>query len=216
MIVPLLPDAPAGLLDEAQRILQKSGVLAVPTESFYALAANPFDERAVRRIQAMKGRPETQPLPLMIADRGQLDGLVTEVSTPAALLIDAFWPGPLTLTFRASPRLAEGVTCGTGTVGIRQSPYTRLLPLLRRVGPLTATSANRSGEPAVDTAGAVRAIFGETVDLILDGGRTPGRRASTVVETVGPLRLLREGPISRERLEAVLIPAGFVWEGSLQ
>jgi L-threonylcarbamoyladenylate synthase len=212
MILPLPPDAPAGLFDEVQRVLQQSGVVAVPTESFYALAANPFDGRAVRRILEMKGRPETQPLPLMIADRAPLDALVAGVSAPAALLIDAFWPGPLTLTFRASSLLAEGVACGTGTVGVRQSPFAPLGPLLRRVGPLTATSANRSGEPAADTAAAVEAIFGQALDLILDGGQTKGGRPSTVVETVGCLRLIREGPISREQLEAVLHPAGFTLE----
>lgn len=213
VILPLLPDMPASQLDEILRVFREGRVAAVPTESFYALAANPFDVRAVQRIRAMKGRPETQPLPIMIADRAQLGALVAGVSAPAALLIEAFWPGPLTLTFRASSLVPEVVTGGTGTVGVRQSPYVSLLPLLHRVGPLTATSANRSGQPPEDTAGAVYAVFGEELDLILDGGRTAGGLPSTLVETAGPLRLLREGPISRAQLDAALRPRGFALEG---
>jgi L-threonylcarbamoyladenylate synthase len=204
---------PASLLDEILRVFRGGGVAAVPTESFYALAARSFDVRAVQRVRAMKGRPDNQPLPIMIADRAQLDALVAGVSAPAALLIEAFWPGPLTLTFRAASLVPEAVTGGTGTVGVRQSPHVLLAPLLHRVGPLTATSANRSGQPPEDTAAGVDAVFGEELDLILDGGQTAGGLPSTLVETAGPLRLLREGPISRAQLDAALRPRGFALEG---
>ena len=211
-IIPLPPDPPAGALEQAEQVVQRGGVLAVPTESFYALAAPALNRLAVERVIAMKGRRDGKPILVMIGDRGQLASLVAAIPPAAAALMDAFWPGPLTLTFPASSLLPEVLTAGGQTVGVRQPRYLPLVPVLQRVGPLTGTSANRSGQRPADTAARVQSDFGDVLDLILDGGRTPGRVPSTVVDTAGPVRLLREGPISRAQLEAVLKPAGIVLE----
>jgi len=211
-IIPLPSDPPAGALEQAEQVVQRGGVLAVPTESFYALAAPALNRLAVERVIAMKGRRDGKPILVMIGDRRQLTSLVAAIPPAAAALMDAFWPGPLTLTFPASSLLPEVLTAGGQTVGVRQPRYPPLVPMLQRVGPLTGTSANRSGQRPADTAARVQFDFGDVLDLILDGGRTPGRVPSTVVDTAGPVRLLREGPISRAQLEAVLKPAGIVLE----
>jgi len=211
-ILPLPSDPPAGALEQAELVVRRGGVLAVPTESFYALAAPALNRLAVERVRAMKGRRDGKPILVMIADPGQLASLVAQVPPAAAALMDAFWPGPLTLTFPASSLLPEVVTAGSRTVGIRQPCFPQLVPVLQRVGPLTGTSANRSGQCPADTAESVQSEFGDLLDLILDGGQTPGGVPSTVVDTAGPVRLLREGPISRAQLEAALKRAGVVLE----
>ena len=200
--------SPGRVFEEATRVLRWSGVIAMPTETFYALGASTSDEGAVRRVCAIKGRPQGKPILALIADRAQLTTLVDEVTSAATTLMERFWPGPLTLIFPASPRLPKVLTAGTGTVGIRQTAHTGLAPLLRQVGPLTGTSANRTGEPPARTAEDVQRTLGSEVDLILDGGMTTGGLPSTIVDCGSPIRLLREGPISRRQIEAALSMAG--------
>lgn len=211
-ILPLTPGADALALPEAARIVRLGGVLAVPTESFYALAAPAMNQEAVGRVWAMKGRPAGKPILVLIGDRVQLSTLVREVPPAALLLMDRFWPGPLTLIFRAADEVPTALTAGTGTVGVRHTAHPPLVSLLRHVGPLTGTSANRSGERPAVTAEAVAAVFGNEVDLILDGGPAAGGPPSTLVDTAGPLRVLREGPLTRGQIAAVLSQAGFVLE----
>ncbi len=201
-------DSSNRVLEEAARVLRRSGVIAMPTETFYALGASTSDEVAIRRVCAMKGRPQGKPILALIADRTQLTALVNEVTSAATTLMERFWPGPLTLIFSASPLLPEVLTAGTGSVGVRQTAHTGLAPLLLHVGPLTGTSANRSGDPPARTAEEVQTTLGSEVDLILDGGSTIGGLPSTIVDTVSPIRLLREGPISRQQIETVLSMAG--------
>lgn len=207
-VLSLQLDSPGRVFEEATRVLRRSGVIAMPTETFYALGASTSDEVAVRRVCAIKGRPQGKPILALIADRAQLTALVHEIPPAATTLMERFWPGPLTLIFPASPLLPEALTAGTGSVGVRQTAHMGLAPLLRQVGPLTGTSANRSGEPPARTAEEVQTTLGSEVDLILDGGVTPGGLSSTIVDTVGPIRLLREGPISRQQIEAALSMAG--------
>ena len=183
-------------------------MIAMPTETFYALGASTWDEGAIRRVCAIKGRPQGKPILALIADRAQLMALVDEVTLAGTILMDRFWPGPLTLILPASSLLPEVLTAGAGSVGVRQSAHAGLASLLQHVGPLTGTSANRSGEPPARTAEEVQTTLGSAVDLILDGGSTTGGLPSTIVDTVGPIRLLREGPISREQIEGVLSMAG--------
>ena len=201
-------DSPDRVFEEVTRILRRSGVIAMPTESFYALGASTSDEVAVRRVCAIKGRPQGKPILALIADRAQLTALIDEVTSAATTLMERFWPGPLTLIFPASPRLPKVLTAGTGSVGVRQTAHTGLAPLLRQVGPMTGTSANRSGEPPARTAEDVQRTLGSEVDLILDGGMTTGGLPSTIVDCGSPIRLLREGPISRQQIEAALSLAG--------
>ena len=200
---------PAGLCDRLLRVRQRGGVLAVPTETYYALAVDPYNAEAVARVQAIKGRPDGKPLLILISERTQLADLVAHVPPVAQALMDAFWPGPLTIVFPADPRLPRGVTAGTGTVGVRQSAWPALVPILSRIGAVTGTSANRSGEPPLQTARDVDAALGEQLDLIFDAGRTPGGLPSTLVTACGDPVLLREGPIPRAALEQALAARGF-------
>lgn len=200
------------LAEDVAQLVRRGAVVAIPTESFYALGAAPTDAAAVRRVRAIKGRAEGKPILVVIADRAQLDPLVAEVTPAASVLIAHFWPGPLTIVFPASPLLPDGLTAGTGTVGVRQTADPVLVRLLRRTGPLTGTSANRSGQPAARSAEEVRASLGSELDLIVDVGQTPGGRPSTIVDAVGPIRLLREGPISRRQIAAALVQSGLSLE----
>jgi L-threonylcarbamoyladenylate synthase len=212
-VLPLSPEMPDRVLGEAERVLRAGGVLAVPTETFYALAASPFDSAAVDRIRAIKGRDEDKPVLVLIGDRRQLADLVQDIPLAAQALMEAFWPGPLTLVMPAAVMLPDGLTCRTGSVAVRHSPHRDLCRLLVRVGPVTGTSANRSGLPAACTAEDVQASLGAEIDLILDGGRTPGVSASTVVDTRNPARILREGPVGRQPILTVLTASGIVLGG---
>lgn len=206
----LQSDGPQTVLDEAARIVRAGGVLAVPTESFYALATSVWNEAGLHRIWSMKSRPEGKPILVLIADRSQLAELVAEITPAAGLLMEHFWPSPLTLVMRANASLSAALTAGTGTIGVRQPAYPGLMHVLRYTGPLTGTSANRSGQPPARTAEEAQAIFGSELDLILNGGPTSGGMPSTLVDTTGPVRILREGPITRDEVLAVLATSGIV------
>lgn len=200
---------PPDRLAEVAAVLHAHGVLAVPTESFYALGASPTDRAAVRRVRLIKGQEEAKPILVLLGDRAQAESLAGEIGAAARLLMERFWPGPLTLVVKAAGHLPVELTAGTGTVGLRHVGHPVLADLLRAVGPVTGTSANRSGQPPARTAHEVEAALGGDVDLILDGGMTAGGAPSTLVDTVNGLRLLREGAVPRARIAAVLSEAGF-------
>jgi L-threonylcarbamoyladenylate synthase len=120
-----------------------------------------------------------------------------------------FWPGPLTIVFPAAPGLSDLLTAETGTIGIRLSPLIPLQRLLDRTGPLTGTSANRSFEPSIDRADEVERALGSAVDVILDGGRTPGGLASTLVDARDPPRLLRAGALRTDLIREALARRGY-------
>ncbi len=182
---------------EAAEILRRGGVVAYPTETFYGLGALARDAAAVDRLARVKGRPDGKPLPLLAADRAQVEA-VAVVGEGAARLADAFWPGPLTLVLPARAGLAEAITAGTATVGIR-IPGSDLARALAREagGAIVATSANLSGEPPPASADALAAALVARLDVVLDGGRTPGGLPSTVVALVGDsdVRLVRPGAV---------------------
>jgi L-threonylcarbamoyladenylate synthase len=122
--------------------------------------------------------------------------------------MDTFWPGPLTILFAAHPALPDNLTAGTGTIGVRFSSCLPLVQLLQRVGPLTGTSANRSGAPPARTAGDVQETLGDDVDLIVDAGMTAGGLPSTVVDARDAVYVVRDGPVSRQMLQNVLQTRG--------
>lgn len=190
-------------------VVQAGGVIALPTETYYGLGVNPFDGAAVARVQFIKGRPDGKPVLILIGDHTQLQDLVTDVSTAARVLMAAYWPGPLTLVFPANARIPQAVTAGTGTVGVRHTSCAALVAVLRQVGPLTGTSANRSGESPAQTAAEVEQTFGDVVDVILDAGTTAGGLPSTVVTVCDGVRIIREGPIDRESIQRTLGARGF-------
>lgn len=194
-------------LREAADIVREGGILVFPTESFYGLGACPFDARAVRRIFDLKGRSfRTGPILVLIRSRADLAQLVAEITPTAERLMESCWPGPLTLVFRASGAVPSVLTAGTGTIGVRLSAHPDVQRLLEAVGgPLTGTSANRSGRPPATTAEEVERALGDSVDAILDGGATPGGLPSTVVDTtVTPPRVIREGRVPTASVLAII------------
>lgn len=172
--------------------LSRGGIAAVPTESFYGLAADPRNPAGVERVLALKRRGADSPLLVLFAERGDLEAL--GVAAPAETLEPFFsiWPAALTAVVPLSAPIPASL--GLSTLGIRMPAHDALRRLLRRVGPVTGTSANRSGEePCVDPNDVER-LFGGEIDVLVDGGRTPGGLASTLVDaTVDPPRLLRAG-----------------------
>ena len=196
------------LADLVRRVLGESGLIALPTESFYGLAVAPFDEQALARLWQVKGRSEGKPILVLIGDRSQLEPFVRSVPPAATVLMNAFWPGPLTIVFAAALGLSDAVTAGTGSVGIRLSAWQPLVDLLRRVGPVTGTSANREGISPPRTAEEVQHNLGDALDLIVDAGPTPGGPPSTVIDVRGPIRIIRDGSIVRGAIAAQLATHG--------
>jgi L-threonylcarbamoyladenylate synthase len=192
------------LADVARRVLGAGGLIALPTESFYGLAVDPFDERALARLWKVKGRSEGKPILLLIGDESQLGSLVRSIPPAAEILMKVFWPGPLTIVFPAALGLSDAVTAGTNSVGIRLIAWEPLVDLLCRVGPVTGTSANREGLPPPRTAEEVQEGLGDALDLIIDAGPTPGGRPSTVIDVQGSIRIVREGAVERQAIAAQL------------
>lgn len=173
-------------------VVAAAGIVLLPTETFYGLAADPVEPRAVARVFAAKGRPAERSLPLLCSDWGQVESLV-EVPEAHRVRLSRIWPGPLTVVLRCRRPVAAA---GAGTLAVRIPGHPMLRALLYRVGPLTGTSANRHGHPACVEPDAALASLVGSPDLVLDGGRTPGGVPSTVVDLTGDApRVLREGPV---------------------
>jgi L-threonylcarbamoyladenylate synthase len=169
-------------LDQAARLLGQGGLIAFPTETYYGLGVDPFNVEALQRLFTVKQRQLDKAVLVLVAEQAQVVQLAAEVPAVLQKLMNHFWPGPLTLVFPGRATLPSLLTGGTGNIGIRQSPHplaTRLLAAFG--GPITATSANRSGAPPATTAAEIQEIFGTEIDLILDGGPTPGGAGSTLV-----------------------------------
>jgi L-threonylcarbamoyladenylate synthase len=195
-------------LAEAVRVLREGGVVAFPTETFYGLGADARNEAAVEKIFRIKGRNFRNPLSVIVANDREVIPLVKEIPAAAKILMQTFWPGPLTLIFRAAPSVSSRLTGGTGKIGIRVSshPIARFLAA-GLAGPLTATSANPSGGPECSSADAVIRTLGDLPDAVIDGGATPGGAGSTILDVTGfPPRILREGAIPRSLILNALPP----------
>jgi L-threonylcarbamoyladenylate synthase len=168
--------------------------VAYPTETFYGLAVSVFDQAGCDRIFEIKGRPPDKALPCIVSDVRQLETVARSLPSSVRELAARFWPGPLTLVVSAQTTVAAASEAGTIAVRVSSGVVARELAAL--CGPITATSANRSGSSPTTTADEVVAQLGEAVDLVLDGGPTPGGVGSTIVDmTTTPPRLVREGAI---------------------
>jgi L-threonylcarbamoyladenylate synthase len=191
------------VLSRAAETLKAGGIVAYPTETFYGLGADATNEKAIQKIFAVKGRNFNNPISLIIAKEENLPELVQEVPESARKLIQAFWPGALTIVFQASRNVSPLLTAGTGKIGIRLSGYVSARSIAERLGkPITATSANKSGSPECTTAQEVADQIGDKVDAIIDLGVTPGGKGSTIIDvTSHPPQILREGIINRHILE---------------
>ena len=194
-----------GLKKAADSILS-GGLVAIPTESFYGLAVSATNSRAIQRLLDVKKRGSDQPILILIPSVEQLDQYVVLIPQIAHPLMNKFWPGGLTLIFEAKSNLPRELTAGTGKIGIRLSSHPVATALAQAVGsPITATSANISGQPACSSAKEVSKQLGKRVDLILDGGETAGGKGSTVLDvTMDPPVVVREGMVSWEKIEACL------------
>lgn len=182
-------------LERAAAIIRGGGVVAVPTETFYGLAADWRSEAATARIFEIKGRPATMNLPLVAASIEQVAALVGPLDARSARAANAFWPGPLSLVLGT-----------TRTVAVRVPSHDFVRALCERAGTLlTSTSANKTGEPPAETAEQVAASLGGLVDLIIDGGRTPGGKPSTIADLRGATPvLLRDGAVAWEAVLSAL------------
>ena len=188
-------DALNGSPDEVFRLaelLGSGGIAALPTDTHYALAADPLHVDGVERVFAAKGRDDGKPLPVLFGLRSHLDRLGVHETPETLDRYFGIWPAPLTAVFRIREPIAA--SRGQHTVAVRLPAEKRVRLLLEAVGPLTGTSANRSGGVALDDPDAVEALFDRSVDVLVDGGRSPGGRPSTIVDaTTDPPTLLRAG-----------------------
>ena len=194
------------LFDQAATLLRQGKTVAFPTETVYGLGANALDEKAVSRIFLAKGRPSDNPLIVHIASLLSLKQLVREVPPKALLLMEAFWPGPLSIILQKTDAVASNVTAGLDTVAIRMPANPEARHLLLAAGcPVAAPSANLSGKPSPTRAEHVLSDLTGRADGLLLGGNCQVGLESTVIDmTVQPPAILRPGAVSRESLEAVL------------
>lgn len=194
-----------GEVQSAVSVLRRGGIVAFPTETYYGLAVDPFNREALQRLFEVKKREVAKPVLTLAVDRTMISLLAAEMPPQFLPLMDAFWPGPLTLLFKALDSLPTLLTAGTGTVGIRISSHPMARLLTESFGaPITATSANISGRPPAEDAGELALQFKAGIDAVLDCGKTPARGPSTVVGLDnGELQLIRAGVIPFAEILAV-------------
>jgi L-threonylcarbamoyladenylate synthase len=188
---------PHGSLDEAVKVFKSGGIIAYPTETFYGLGVDPFNVKAIERLFKLKGRGFKDPVSVVANDLRTVEGLVESMPQVAELLIKRFWPGPLTIVFKAKGNVPDLLTARTGKIGVRIPGSPDAQRLLNALGsPLTATSANPSGNPPACEAGEVIKYFNGNIDVLIDGGRLTAKRPSTVVDVTGDgIEVLREGAV---------------------
>jgi L-threonylcarbamoyladenylate synthase len=205
--VALHPGSPnTDLIERAAGLIKDGGVIVYPTETLYGLGADAGNAGALRRIYEIKGREEAKPVLVIVDAFETLLPFVRDVTNEAQSLMLEFWPGPLTLVFKASKQVSAELTAGTGTIGARvpSSEFCRaLVRACRR--PITSTSANRAGDPPLATIEEICRSFPHGVDLFIDGGRRLSGAPSTVIDvTSSPPRLLREGVVHWDEIQQIL------------
>jgi len=196
----------AGIVERAAGFIKSGGIIVYPTETLYGLGADAGNARTLRRLSDLKGREGAKPFLVIVDDFERLRPLVAEVSSQAQVLMNAFWPGPLTLVFKASPDVPSDLTAGTGTIGARVPSNDFCRELVRASGrPITSTSANRAGAPPLDSIEKIRNTLSEGIDLFIDAGVRLTGAPSTVVDVSGPTPLLlREGAVRWEQIARTL------------
>ena len=198
----------AGLAAAALAV-QRGQLVVFPTDTVYGIGGDAFDPAAVRRLLAAKGRGREMPPPVLVSAPTTLDALAVGVPSYARALIAELWPGPLTIVCRQQPSLQWDLGDTRGTVAVRMPDHEVALELLARTGPLAVSSANLTGRPAATDADQADAMLGESVEVLIDGGATPGSVPSTIVDATGESpRVLRLGAISLDRLDEVVAPLG--------
>jgi len=193
-------------IEEIVKVLRKDGVMVYPTETFYGLGANGFSAAAIQKVYRLKKREPSKPLSVVISDLSMLFQITSDVPLFFRQAVSKFWPGPLTLILKASPAVPDELLGLGGTIGVRLTGHKWVRSLVRQAHfPITATSANISGEMAISHPKKARELFEGLVDLIVDGGATRGLLPSTVVDLTGKApRLIREGAIPSARIKKYL------------
>ena len=193
-------------INRAGKILKKGGLVAIPTETVYGLAASAFDENSVKSIFIAKGRPSDNPLIVHIAEIGELEGITAEISEKAKECMEAFWPGPFTAVVKKTEKIPGTVSGGLDTVAVRMPSHPVARAVIKAAGlPLAAPSANLSGSPSPTTAEHVIKDLNGKVDAIISSGSCEVGVESTVVSfAVNPPRLLRPGGITAEQLKKII------------
>jgi len=194
----------AGAIAQAHKILRAGGLIAFPTDTVYGVGALAFHGQAVASIYTAKDRPIEKAIPVLIGNTEDVEKVGMNIPESAYRLAARFWPGPLTVLVPKKPTLPEAVSA-TATVGVRVPDHDVTRTLLRAVGPMAVTSANISSRQSPSTAEEVFAQLGGRIDLIIDGGRTPGGVPSTLVDcTEEEIKILRAGPIGLDEILAAL------------
>ena len=196
------------MIEEAGRIIRKGGLVAFPTETVYGLGGDALNPESSKKIYAAKGRPSDKPLIVHLADKKDLDRIVRQVPEKAEKLMEAFWPGPLTMIFYKNELVPQATTGGLDTVAVRM-PSDRIAAAFIRAagGFVAAPSANVSGRPSTTTAAHVEEDLSGRIEMILDGGQAVIGLESTIVDmSVEPPVILRPGAVTKEMMEAVIGP----------
>jgi tRNA threonylcarbamoyl adenosine modification protein (Sua5/YciO/YrdC/YwlC family) len=192
-------------LAAATTAIRAGELVVLPTDTVYGLAADAFDPAAVRRLLDAKGRGRDMPPPVLVGSVATLDALGSAVPAWARVLVERYWPGPLTIVVREQTSLQWDLGETRGTVAVRMPHDPVALELLGRTGPLAVSSANTTGRPAATDADAAAEMLGDSVAVVLDGGPTVDDRPSTIVDcTAGRPRVLRVGAVPVAELRTVL------------
>jgi len=195
----------------AAAAVQRGDLVVIPTDTVYGVAVDAFDPDAVADLLKAKGRGREMPPPVLVSSAATLDALATDVPDYARALVDAHWPGPLTLVCRQQTSLQWDLGETRGTVAVRMPDHPLTLEILERTGPLAVSSANLTGRPAATDADAAQEMLGDLVAVIVDDGTSPVGEASTIVDATGEAgRVLRVGALSLDRLNQTLEPLGAV------
>lgn len=199
------PERRAAGLTAAVNAVRAGGLTVLPTDTVYGIGADAFHLAAVAALLEAKGRDRDMPVPVLVGSWSTVDGLVRLVPRQARELIEAFWPGGLSLVLPQAPSVRWDLGNTRGTVNVRMPLHPVALELLRSVGPMAVSSANRTGQPPATTAAQAKEQLGESVGVYLESGPSGAAVASTIVDfTQEPPRILREGAVSRAELAAVL------------
>ena len=184
------------LIDKVAEVIKGGGVIIYPTDTLYGLGANPLDTEAMKKLYAIKGREMAKPIPFLIKDLQMLATLVEDIPPIGRQLMERYWPGALTLIFRAKKGLPPPLCGEEGTIGLRISAHPIAQLIVGVVdAPLTSTSANPAGEGDLTDIQNIAQVFGDQVDLIIDGGEVPGIGSTIVDLTTTPPKVVREGMI---------------------
>ena len=193
-------------LSRAIASLKSGNVIVFPTETVYGLGADALNPAAVEKVFQLKGRNPNSPIPVIVADRAMLQGVVEKIPPVARTLMEQFWPGPLTLVLPAAPGMPKQLLNRMGGVGVRISSQLIATGLAQSFGrPLTATSANPSGQQAASTIEQAQNYFASDIEIFLDGGKLPSKTGSSVVEVIDDrIKIIRAGEISLGQLAATI------------